>query len=113
MTQIPLVTSASVMLDANGRGILSFGPAVYGSSWDIDRIVTSGNSNPEAQLTIYRSVVGTNSVLDSTASGNNDVDETGIHLVAGENVQCLYTGGNAGAVMTATVYGVNETGRDF
>lgn len=113
MTQIPLATSASVTLDANGRGILSFGPAVYGSTWDIDRIVTSGNSNPEAQLTIYRNGVSTNSVLDSTASGNSDVDETGIHLVAGENVQCLYTGGNPGAVMTVTVYGVNDTGREY
>lgn len=112
--KIPLAESASGVFNAAGKVTVSMGPAVYGSSWSIDRASVSSTSLLDSECSMYRGLESPNTLIDGTSSGNgdtNDVAGNPILVSYGQVVVFVWTGGTPGAIATAVLDGTKETGR--
>ena len=103
--------SARVELDASGAGTVRLGPGRHGVRWTVRRITvqtSTATKVPEAR--VYRGGVGDASFITGTFVGSFDVDD-GLNeqLEHGEYLTVAWTGGDAGAVATATWSGEEET----
>src|SRR6185436_10832211 len=108
MPQTPQSFSAypvSVTLDASGNGAVAF--QATGSNIRItNRSVRVSTSVAQAIATTYKNQVGDNYRLDGTNSGSTgDNISNPIDLFDGETVIVVWTGGDPGAVATATFSG--------
>ncbi len=103
--------SARVTLDASGAGSVRFGPGRHGVRWTIRRItVQTSTSALVPRAKVYRGEIGDAAFITGTFVGSFDVDD-GLdeQLDAGEYLTVAWTGGDAGAVATATWSGDEET----
>lgn len=110
---IRLAKSVTVVLDANGQGIIYFAPERYGDTWEVERISTVGDSDAQPQLRIYRGAISPNHMLDSTRSGNTAISETDIVVSSGETLIGLYSYGTPGKTMTLSIEGRIKTWRSL
>lgn len=112
MTSRQFRDSAQVTLDANGDGSLRLGPNRHGVRWIINRItVQTSTSTLVPMAKVYRGGIGDASFITGTFVGNFDVDD-GLNeeLNNGEYLTVAWTGGDPGAVATATWNGDELTG---
>lgn len=116
--RISLQTSITATFGADSAGgtvaRTQIGPTVYGSEWDIKRVVvstTSSGLNGSSRFYMYLNSESPSALLDGTYSGDQDVNETSLHLRTGDNLICVWTGGDDGAIATAIIIGEVETGR--
>lgn len=104
--------SARVTLDAGGAGTVQFGPGRHGVRWVIRRITVQTSTDTLVPVAkVYRGMPGASSFLTGTFVGSFDVDD-GLteRLNHGETLTVQWTGGDAGAVATATWSGDEITG---
>lgn len=87
------------------------GPSVYGSRWNVDRMVVSTTSTAVTKCDVYRNAVSDANKVDNTRTGNADTSETNLDLNPPDVLIFVWTGGTPGAVATASVAGTLYTGR--
>lgn len=111
--RIPLFESQNAVADANGNCTVRFFPGTAGTSWNITRIVTSVNVDPNTQinLVLYRNVVSEANRLDGTSSAAQDTSETDIDINASDTVLGVYSGAPVGSRCILTISGTKDTGR--
>ena len=100
----PLAETYTTKLDASGNGSISFGPNRQRQRWVPPLtigVTTSGTVNePVAQ--VFQGSVS----VGSTYTGNQDsTDLPAVTLYAGQTLRVVWTGGDAGAIATASVTG--------
>lgn len=98
--------------DASGRAVVSLGPTVYGSKWNVDRMVVTTQSSAVTKCFVYRNVEQATALTDSTKTGNADTSETDIDLTPPDKLLFVWSGGTPGAIATAIVSGTLDTGRN-
>lgn len=108
---IPLATSAQAVFTAAGVATATLAPTVFGSSWNVERIIISTTSALASKFTVYKNVISPAGQLDSTDSGNGDTDETSIDLQTLDTLYFVWSGGTPGARATVSIYGTMDTGR--
>ncbi len=95
----------SVTLNASGQGSMRFGPEVFGTVWNINRLSTNGNSTLDPTCTVYRGAESNTTMIDNTEKANADISETDLELRDGEFVTVVYDGGTPGAIMSFRIEG--------
>jgi hypothetical protein len=99
------LASASVTIDATGKGTVSLGPSRYGEKWEVSllSVQNTGALNPE--ISVYRDMASPTSFVESTRNGNSDSSDTKYSLRAGERLVVQTVGGSVGSTTTVTVSG--------
>ena len=94
--------------NAGGTGFL--GPGRYGIIWHVTRILTNASTPTTQQLTlqVYRGAATPSAFLTGTYSGQQDADDIRLDLSYGDQLACVYSGGNPGDVGTVTLIGTFE-----
>ncbi|WP_433478153.1 hypothetical protein ACQPZP_14630 [Spirillospora sp. CA-142024] len=103
--------SARVTLNASGAGTVRLGPSRHGVRWIIRRITVQTSTATLVPLAkVYRGGVGDASFISGTFVGSFDADD-GLdeQLENGEYLTVAWTGGDVGAIATATWSGDEET----
>lgn len=99
----PLSVDATTVLDASGNGHIELGPTRLGQNW-IPTIVAVSTSTAN-RVPIARVTQGSTD-LGSTFSGSNDSNDlVGVTVFPGQRLRITWTGGDPGAVATASVSG--------
>lgn len=112
--RIPLAESASANADGSGNATVRMSPQVAGSSWVIQRMITSipaMNPLDLVDLKVYKNSVTEANRLDATTSAAQDSSETNIPVATTDVIVGVYSGVLPGASCTLTVSGTKETGR--
>ena len=110
----PLTESASVILNASGTGVAYIGPKNQNQIWKVRSVAVSvGSATDEPVAKVYMNSVGQSNFLSGSYSGSQDTNDLGyeITLRPGTRFAVEWTGGDAGARATVTVYGTVEVGR--
>lgn len=110
--RLPLNTSASVTLDANGNGTASIGPEV-GQRWFLTvaaLYIPATNSFPVCNVYVG-SEASADNIVDTSYSGAGDSTGrvTGYPLTHGQKVWAVWTGGPANTRATLSLYGEQES----
>lgn len=95
----------SVVLSAAGSGTVTLTPNRL-ETWVVTRMavsVTSNTSEPVAQVYLYAAAPG--NLLDGTYTGSLDSSDTNQQVMPGVPLICVWTGGDAGATATFSVFG--------
>ena len=112
MTSRRLQDFRRVVLDASGRGQVSFGPQRSGTWWTIARVAVSVSTNTlEPTASIYRSVIEPSRLISSTFTGSRDADD-GLNedVYPGDQLIVQWTGGDVGATATVSFSGEEMSG---
>lgn len=114
MMRTQLQEFAHVILDANGNGRVSIGPTVVRERWaPTQATVSVSTSVLESQCDLYLGVGGVpGRLMGSTRTGSSGdpYGFAGFELQPGQNLVAVWTGGDAGAVATITVFGEKVRG---
>lgn len=109
MRTLALNTFAQVTLDANGNGQVALGPALPGVTWTVTNEATSTTSiTNESNFYLYLNQVGPHNLLAGSFSGNLDSASVPVTVFPGQTLIGLWTGGDASAVATLTIYGTQK-----
>lgn len=112
--QIPLAESASAIADGSGNATVRLTPAVAGSSWVIERMITAIPAMDRldiVDLVVYKNSTTEANRLDATSSAAQSTSETNIPVGTTDVIVGVYSGVTPGASCTLTVSGRKETGR--
>lgn len=107
--QAPINAGVSTVLDGTGGGIVTFGPQTPGVSYTITSVatITSSTVNTPTFL-LYQGPVGQQNFIGGTYDGNTDSSDVNVQLFNGQVMTGVWTGGDAGAQATMSVFG-NKT----
>lgn len=106
---IPILQSITDTFDADGIARASTGPTVFGTKWEVTRLVTSTTSVADTTLKVYLNSETPSALVDSTYLANNDVSETNsIMLATLDKLVFVWEGGTPGAVATGIVTGMQK-----
>lgn len=98
--------NASAVLDHTGAATVRLSPATTRQVWNVTNIAVSGSSVTNIPVAI--AALGSTQ-LGGTYSGNSDSDAVSVMVWPGQNITVSWTGGDAGANVTAYVYGTYTT----
>jgi hypothetical protein len=112
--KIPLDESRTVLFDATGQATVTFGPQIYGSTWEIDTVTIWTNSTvKQSEFLLYRNSVSPTNYIDGTFKGDRATDAAAnITLTYGQNLCALWINGDVGKAAYIHVEGTKETGRN-
>ncbi|WP_301177240.1 hypothetical protein [Actinomadura geliboluensis] len=104
--------SEQTVLDGSGNGSVRLGPTRHGVRQVIRRIAVQTSSDTRVPLAkIYRGGIGDAAFISGTFVGSFDADDgLAEELDHGEYLTVAWTGGDPGAVATATWSGDEITG---
>lgn len=105
---VPLNTSGTVKLNAAGAGTVSISPTGL-ETWYVTRVAVFVSSNvlePVAQ--VYVGSVAPANLLAGTYTGSLDSSDENQTISPGQPLLCAWTGGDAGATATLSVFGTVE-----
>lgn len=113
---IPLNETASVILDGNGNGTASLGPASVREKWHPANVHVSVSSNVlEATASLY---IGNSPGLSTTfrdqsySGSSGDMCDSLVDVVyIGQQIFVVWNGGDVGALATMSVTGQREVAR--
>lgn len=112
--QYPLVISASVILDSSGNGTASCGPGLPRQHWQPVSCAVSATSNVnEATCALYLGstpIAGSLQGQTSTGSSGDTCALSGVDMQPGQQLWCVWKGGDAGAQATMAVLGTVTQG---
>jgi hypothetical protein len=112
MPTYQLNTSGSVVLNAQGAGTVRLQNNKPFQKWKIDRLaVTTTTNTNEPQVKVYLDSVSEGNLLDGTYTGSNDSTDINTSLLTGQSLVVVWSGGDSGAVATASIYGTMEDPR--
>jgi hypothetical protein len=103
---MPVMKTGQVTLNAQGAGTVTLSPGIYGVTWHITQasvrtIQAVVTKEAKAQLESFPYS------LPGTYSGSSgDTAALDLTLSASQQISCTWSGGDAGAVATLTVSGV-------
>ncbi len=109
MADMQLDEFARVTLNGSGNGTVSLGPRNSRQVWNVTNLAvftTSTVNVPTA--TAYHGTPSPGSSLGGTYDGNNDSTGIAAMLYPGQQLSVQWTGGDAGAVATVSLYGTLE-----
>ena len=105
-TVTPLAQSFTVVLNASGNGTIQCGPNRLGQTWKPTTVAVS--TSTATKVPIAEVLQGTTS-LGATFSGSTDTNTlTDVTVYPGQKLTITWTGGDVGAVATASVSGTIE-----
>lgn len=99
----------SVTLDANGNGLVTFGPER--TMWIVKRAsVRTSTAVNMPTATLYRGTVNPGSIISDTYSGSGDTDSNINEepLYPGQFYTCQWIGGDPGALATIAFSGTED-----
>lgn len=106
MRNLALNTFGQVTLDSNGNGQVALGPALPGVTWTVTNEACSTTSiTNESVFFLYLNQVGPHNLLAGSFSGNLDSASIPVTIFPGQTIIGLWTGGDASAVATLSLYG--------
>lgn len=112
---IPLNASAQAVADATGKATVRIYQPTAGSSWVVERMITSVTGAGVTSQSVIDHSVYTNSVSETNRKDNTqsaiDTSETKIPLQASEFLIGTYASCPPGSICTLTVTGTVNTGR--
>lgn len=111
MTQtLPLLEQKSVILDGSGNGAVIFQPDYAAQKWLPTGVSCQTTTNvKEPIFKVYHGKSSGAALLDGTYTGSNDSTTfANIIIYPGDGVYCAWTGGDPGAVASATLSGTME-----
>lgn len=100
----PFSESYQTVLDGSGNGSVSFGPTRRGQVWSppLTIAVSTSTAAKVPVATVYQGTV----VLGASFSGSSDSsDFPAVTVYGGQTLRVAWTGGDPGAVATASVTG--------
>lgn len=107
MTTSPLLETISTRLDGSGNGTVSIGPNRARQKWT-PPLTVAVSVTPAVSIPIARITMGSQN-LGSTYTGSDDADDLpATTVLPGQKLTVTWSGGDAGAVATATVSGTLE-----
>jgi hypothetical protein len=102
---VQFTASDRAVLDASGNGTASVGP--MGADWVIRTTTVSTSTQVrKPQANTYRGGVSQANLVDGSSSGQGDTSDTVVLLQPGEQLSCVWTGGDVGATAFLRVTGV-------
>ena len=111
MSSRPLETVAQATFDANGLAVVELFAVNSHTAVTVNRIAVTTTSGARTSATWYRnSVSPLNQIDEAPSSGNSDTTAITATFLAGERCIVAWTGGDPGAVATATLSGTVEIG---
>jgi hypothetical protein len=102
-----------VTLNGSGNGSITFGPSRVREHWQIASVGVSVATNTnEAVATVAVGSPQAPTFFSKTLTGSTGANCTmgGMDIQSGQTVTVTWTGGDAGQVATATVYGTYSIG---
>lgn len=101
-TSDPFTQDYSVTLNGSGAGSVSFGPNRIGQRW-VGPMTIAVNTSTANLVPTAKATMGTVS-LGTSYTGSADSDEiTNVTVHVGQKITVAWTGGDPGAVATASV----------
>lgn len=112
MPEFPLNTSVNITLDVSGNGTAKIGPNV-GQQWNPTNVsvhVSTATNFPKCSIYAGGSSQP-GQLVDSTYTGNDDSSGKieGTVIFPGHNIWAVWTGGDANATATLSVFGTYTT----
>lgn len=103
----PFSNSARVVLDATGSGTANLGPG--GVDWIVRTTTVSASTSVlQAQANTYHGGVSPANLVDGTLSGSSgDTSDTVMLLQPGDQLYCVWSGGDPGATAFMRCAGVS------
>lgn len=107
---VPLNTGVTVTLNASGVGTCTIGPIVPGTSWTPGTAaVQILNAVSVPLFYLYVGNASPQNLYAATYTGNADsTDITGVILYPGSILTGVWTGGDANAQATLSIFGTQE-----
>jgi hypothetical protein len=108
---VPLDAYASVTLNGSGNGTVSVGPNVPGVIWFPSTAAVSTSTGTNVPLAfLYQGIsASASSLISATYTGSADsTDLPSQPMYSGTQLICKWTGGDAGAVATLSVFGTMQ-----
>jgi hypothetical protein len=102
------LTASGTATIAGGTATIVISPSIQGEQWDITKLVVSSTSVAQTEVRIYRGTASDVNLIDGSYSGNQDVSDTELTLLAGEVLTFQWTGGTNGATCTARLEGTRS-----
>lgn len=101
-----LDSSASVILDGTGAGTVLLQNGKPFQTWEVLKVSVTVSTNVlEPIAKVFLGPVSAGNLLDGTETGHNDSSDINATLMPGEYLTVQWTGGDVGAVATASFYG--------
>lgn len=113
MAKIPFQTSVTATVAA-GRAVGRLTPGVAGSSWKVQRMVTTTSLGPSVpcQLDVYKNVESFNTRIDGTTSAGQDTStDDDIDIQSSDTLLAIWSNVANGTTCTLTISGILDTGR--
>ena len=95
----------NAVFNSGGVATVQLGPTKYSERWEITKLIVSSTSTLKPEVRVYRGIVTPSNMVDGSRSGDQDVSDTNIKLIAPEQLTFQWTGGTSGASVTAGVEG--------
>ena len=112
MPSFPLQEYLQATADADGRAVVSTGPAKFGDSWTVKSMATTTDSSTESQLRVYRGAESDSALVASTYSGNQDTAGGSEILVPSQDkLVFVWSNASPGALCTCRLEGTLNSGR--
>jgi hypothetical protein len=107
VTSDPLTETYTTVLDGSGNGSVTFGPNRSRQKWSPPLTVAVQTSTSNL-IPVARVTMG-NLKLGSTYTGSDDSDDfPAVTVLPGQKITVTWSGGDPGAVATATITGTVE-----
>lgn len=100
-----LVRYGNAVFNSSGVATVQLGPAKYSEKWDVTKLIVSSTSTTKPQVLVYRGSISPSNLIDGSRSGDQDVSDTTISLIAPEQLIFQWTGGTSGSSVTAGIEG--------
>jgi hypothetical protein len=102
---VPLNTSGTVKLSAAGAGTVTLAPTGL-ENWHVTRVAVTVTTNVlEPVARVYIGSVAPGNLLAGTYTGSLDSSDEDQYVSPGQPLLCVWTGGDAGATATLSVFG--------
>lgn len=96
----------TVVLDADGTALADLLVPTL-ETWQVSRIAVQTSTNEsEPTAKVYVDSEGPGNFLAGTYTGSNDSSDENLTLMPGQHLLCRWTGGDAGATATVSVFGL-------
>lgn len=105
-----LIKYGNAVFNSSGIATVTLGPAKYSERWEITKLVVSSTSTTKPQVIVYRGAAIPANQVDGSRSGDQDVSDTNIKLIAPELLTFQWTGGTPGSSVSAGIEGEQSYG---
>jgi len=96
----------NVVLDSNGNGTVQIGPAKANERWRVRTVAVSTSTAVKVPTaSVYTGYLAPGNLIGGTYTGSNDSTDVDVELGPGSFLTVQWTGGDAGARATVSIYG--------